>query len=254
MGFFRELKELIKSILSWLCLLVGFAFFLFLFGLKEVEVLGRNIFLPVPTLYSFSSQVFAIIRQDLLPPGVELIVTNPLSAFLAQVTLSLLLAFILTLPYFLYKIIKYLSPALFEKEKKAVIWILLPSALLFFAGCVFAYFLLIPATFRVLYPFATAIGAVPLFSVPEFITLVFGIMVAVGVMFLLPVFMLFLSRLGVVAPDFWKNNWRYALLILLIFSAIITPDGTGISMAILSTPLVGLYFLGVIVTIKKARK
>jgi sec-independent protein translocase protein TatC len=78
-------------------------------------------------------------------------------------------------------------------------------------------------------------------------------MMAVGIMFLLPVFMVFLSFLGIVKPCFWKNNWRYALLIFLIFSAIITPDGTGITMIMLSAPLAGLYFLGTIVTMKKSK-
>lgn len=244
MDFFKEFREFIKTVLSWICLLVGFSFFFFLFGLKEVEIFGKKLFLPLPTLYSFSVQIFKKIQQDLLPTGVQLIVTNPLSAFLAQILISLSLAFILTLPFFLYRIMKYLGPALFEKEKKVIIKVLFPSALLFFAGCLFAYFLLIPSTFKVLYPYATVIGAIPFFSVNEFTTLVFGLMMAVGIMFLLPVFMVFLSRLGIVKADFWKNNWRYAIMIFLILSAVITPDGTGITMMLLAMPLTVLYFLG----------
>ena len=253
MGFFKEFKEFIKSILFWVYLLIGFSFFFFLFGLKEIELFGRNLFLPLPTLHSFSVQIFGIIQQDLLPAGVQLIVTNPLSAFLAQILISLLLAFILTTPVFLYKIIGYLSPALFEKEKKAIIRVLFPSAFLFLLGCFFAYLILIPLTFRVLYPYTTVIGAIPFFSVNEFITLVFGLMMAVGIMFLLPVFMVFLSSLGIVKPDFWKNNWRYAILIFLIFSSIITPDGTGITMIMLSAPFTGLYFLGILVAVQNKK-
>lgn len=247
MSFFQEFKQFTKSVLSWFYLLLGFSFFFFLFGLKEIEIFEKSIFLPLPTLHSFSSQLFGIMQQDLLPLEVQLIVTNPLSAFLAQILVSFLLAFILTLPFFLYQTIKYLSPALFEKEKKAIIRTLFPSVLLFFAGCSFAYFLLIPSIFKVLYPYAIAMEAIPFFSVNEFIALVFGIMIAVGIMFLLPIFMIFLTSLGIVKPDFWKDNWRYALLIFLMFSAIITPDGTGISMMMLSAPLAGLYFLGYII-------
>lgn len=250
MAFLNEFKEFIKSILSWLYFLLGFSFFFSLFGLKEVEMLGKNLFLPLPTLYSFSGQVFKKVQQDLLPAGVQLIVTNPLSAFLAQVLVSLLLAFVLTFPFLLYKMIKYFSPALFEKEKKVAMKVLLPSAFLFLSGCLFAYFLLIPSTFKVLYSFAAIIGAVPFFSVNEFIALVFGMMIAAGIIFLLPIFMALLSSLGLVESGFWKNNWRYALLIFLIFSAIITPDGTGITMLMLSVPLVGLYFLGTFIAMK----
>lgn len=251
MGILHEFKKFIKGIFSWIYLLLGFSFFFFIFGLKEIELFGKNIFLPLPTFHSFSVQIFGKMQQDLLPAGVQLIVTNPLSAFSAQVLISLLLAFILTLPFFLYKAMRYLLPALHEKEKKVLLRILLPSALLFFAGCFFSYFFLIPLTFKTLYSFTTIIGAVPFFSISEFISSVFGLMISVGIMFLLPIFMVFLSFLGIVSADFWRDKWRYALLIVLIFTAIITPDGTGITMMMLTAPLAGLYFLGTVVTTKK---
>ncbi len=251
MSFFKEFKEFIKSILSWIYFLIAFSFFFFLFGLKEIEVLGRNLFLPLPTLHSFSAQFLGKIQADLLPGGVQLIATNPLSAFLAQTIVSLLLAFVLTFPFFLYKILGYLSPAFYKKEKKIILRILIPSIILFFSGCLFAYFLLIPSTFRILYSYTAVIGAIPFFAVQEFITLVFGIMIVVGIMFLLPIFMTLSSSLGLIEPDFWKKNWRYAFLTFLIFSAIITPDGTGITMIMLSLPLAGLYFLGTFMAMKR---
>ena len=254
MWFFTELKEFIRSILSWIIVLVGFSFFFFLFDFKEVFLFDKAYLLPLPSTYdSFASQALLVIQEDLLPQGVELIVTNPLSAFLAQVIVSLLMAFIVTLPYFFYKMFGYLFPALFESERKAILKVLLPSVFLFFAGCAFAYHILIPLIFKTLYPYTVIIGAVPFFSVQEFISLVFGIMIAVGIMFLLPVFMSLLAFLGLIGPSFWKRNWRHALLVFLIFSAIITPDGTGISMMILSAPLAGLYFLGVVGTVTFSR-
>lgn len=254
MGLLQELKEFIKGILSWIYLLLGSSFFFFVFGMERVELFGKNIFLPLPTLQSFSVQIFGKMQQDLLPVGVQLIVTNPLSAFLAQILISLSLAFFLTLPFFLYRMMRYLLPALFEKEKKVVIKVLFPSIFLFFTGCAFAYFFLIPLTFKTLYAYAVVISAVPFFSTSEFISLVFGLMASVGIMFLLPMLMIFLSFLGVVGADFWKDKWRYALLIVLIFTAIITPDGTGITMVMLAVPLTGLYVLGTAVAMKKSPK
>ena len=247
MGLLHEAKLLIKSILSWVYLLVGFVFFFFAFGLKEVAVFGKAFILPMPTLNSFAGSAISTMRENLLPEGVELIVTNPLSAFLAQILVALLMAFILTFPFLLYKAIGYLSPALLAKEKKAVLLAVFPSALLFFSGCAFAYFFIIPATFKFLYPYTVSIGAIPFFSVNEFVAMTFGIMVAVGVMFLLPIFMALLNFSGIVGPRFWRDNWRYALVTFLIFSAIITPDGTGISMMMLVVPLAGLYIVGAFV-------
>jgi len=252
MFFLKELKEFFRNILSWIYLLIGFTFFFFVFGLKEVELLNINFLLPWPDFNSFSVIFLKKIQFDLLPEDVRLIVTNPLSAFLAQLIISLFLSFIFTLPFFIFKIMLYLSPALFKKEKKAAILILFPSIFLFFTGFFFAYFFLIPLTFKVLYPYATVIGATPFFSVQEFISLVFGIMIAVGVMFLLPIFMILLSYFNIVSSDFWKKKWHYSFLIFLVFSAIITPDGSGVSMIILFMPMMALYLFGAIIAAKSS--
>ena len=228
MTFLEEFKIFIKNILHWIYSLISFSFFFFLF----------------PTPKSFSVQVFNQIRQDLLPPGVQLVVTNPMSAFVLQILISILLSFLLNIPFLIYKIILYLRPALLPHEKKAVLWSLLPFVVLFFAGCLFSYFFLIPATFKILYPYATAMGILPFFSLDEFIYYVFSLMIGVGLMFLLPLFMILLSFMGIISPEFWKRKWRHALLFFLISSAIITPDGTGITMALLFVPLAALYFAG----------
>lgn len=246
MTLFEEIKIFLKNILYWIYSFVGFSFFFFAFGFKEVVVFRKSYVLPVLTQNSFSVQVFNMIKRDLVPPGVQLVVTNPMSAFVSQILLSILLGFIATLPFFIYKIILYIQPALLPHEKRAVLLSLLPFVFLFVSGALFSYFFLVPATFRVLYPYATAIGAVPLFSIDEFIYYVCGLVIAVGVMFLLPLFMILLSLMGIVEPQFWRRKWRYALLFFMILSAIITPDGTGITMIMLFLPLITLYFAGYI--------
>ncbi|OGZ31523.1 MAG: hypothetical protein A3H02_02330 [Candidatus Niyogibacteria bacterium RIFCSPLOWO2_12_FULL_41_13] len=244
MTLLEELKIFAKHILYWIFSFIGFSFFLFIFGFKKMAIFGQNYILPLPTENSFSVQVFNKIRQDLLPPDVQLVVTNPMSAFVSQILLSMLLSFLLTAPLFMYKIITYLHPALFLHERKAVLWSLFPLIFLFFSGSAFAYFFLIPAVFKTLYPYATGIGAVPFFSINEFIQYVFGLMIAVGLMFLLPLFMVLLSFMGIIKAGFWRKNWRHAFLFFLISSAIITPDGTGITMLMLFLPLAALYFTG----------
>ena len=244
MTFLEELKIFIKHILYWFFSFIGFSFLFFLFGLKKTIIFGKEIFLLLPAENSFSVQVFNKFRQDLLPQGVSLVATNPMSAFVSQILLSMLLSFLLTTPFFIYKIIMYLRPALLLRERKAVLWSLLPFVFLFFSGCAYSYFFLIPATFKMLYPYATSIGAIPFFSIDEFIHYVFGLTIAVGIMFLLPIFMVLLNFIGIIKADFWRKNWRFACLFFLISSAIITPDGTGITMLMLFLPLATLYFTG----------
>lgn len=251
MNFFEELNELRKSFLPWILFLLFLTFFFFGFGIQQTEIFGLSIYYPHPSFYSISAYFLETARQDLLSEEIRIVTLNPLNAFLALMIISLLLAFIFSSPFFLYKLIRYLSPALYRKEKKAIFKILFPSAFLFISGCLFAYFLLIPLTFRVLYSFATAIEAEPLFYIAQFVTLVLGLMIVVGIIFLLPVFMSLLTRFGIIEGQFWKKNWRYAIFAFLVFSAIITPDGTGITMLLLSFPLSGLYFLGLALTRNK---
>src|SRR3989344_4111715 len=118
MAFLEELKIFSKHILHRIYFLIGFSFFFFGFGLKEVAVFGKDLFLPLPAENSFSVLVFNKIRLDLLPQDVQLVVTNPMSAFVSQILLSILLSFLLTVPFLIYKIITYLHPALFLHERK----------------------------------------------------------------------------------------------------------------------------------------
>jgi len=248
MNFLEELNELKKVFLPWICVWIGLSIFFFGFGLQKTELFGLSIYYPHPSLHSISAYFLETAKQDLLSEEVKIVTLNPLNAFLSLMIISLLLAFIISFPLFLYKLIKYLSPVLYQKEKKAVFKALFPSAFLFISGCFFAYFLLIPLTFKVLYDFAIAIEAEPFFYIAQFITLVLGLMIVVGIIFLLPIFMNLLTRFGIVEGQFWKKNWRYAILVFLIFSAIITPDGTGITMLLLSCPMIGLYFLGCVLS------
>jgi sec-independent protein translocase protein TatC len=163
MTLIEELKVFALNILYCLYALTGFSLFFFSFGLRRVVFFGNAYFLPMPTENSFSVQAFNRMRHDLLPSGVQLVVTNPMSAFVSQILLSLFLGFMLTVPFFLYRILLYINPALFAHEKRMVVWSLLPSAFLFFSGSAFAYFFLVPATFRMLYPYAIVLGVVPVF-------------------------------------------------------------------------------------------
>lgn len=253
MTILDELKIFLRSIRDWIISFSVASCFFFVFGLKKVVVFGANLLVPWPSDRSFSIIIFNKMRENLLPPGVDLITTNPMSAFTSQVLVSILLGFLLTTPLFLYKVIAYLHPALLPQEKKAVLLSLAPLVILFFAGSAFSYFFLIPATFKLLYPYAISIGAIPFFAIDEFIYYVCGLMVAAGMMFLLPLFMVLLSFMGIIDSHFWRKHWPTACLFFLIASAIITPDGTGVTMVMLFLPLLALYLMGC-VAIEKFNK
>jgi sec-independent protein translocase protein TatC len=244
MTLLEELKKFIKHIFYWIFTFAGFTLLFFIFGLKKISFLGKNFFLPLPAENSFSAQIFKIIQRDFLPAGVSLIVTNPWSGFVVQLEMAMILAFLLTSPFFIYEIVKYVSPALLKREKKAILKSLVFSAGLFLLGCLFAYYFMIPLTFKFMYPFAVSLGVIPYFSLDAFVAWVICIIIVTGITFLLPIFMIVLSSLGIVSPDFWRGKWRQAFLFLLIFSAVITPDQTGVTMTLLFIALAGLYVIG----------
>ena len=140
MTFLDEVKILLKSFTYWILSFIGFSFFFLIFGLRKIAIFGEPYYFLAPTENSFSVQVFNKVRDDLLPPGVQLVTTNPMSAFVSQILLSMLLSFLLTTPFLMYRIIMYLRPELLFHEQKAVVWSLLPLVLLFFTGSMFSYF------------------------------------------------------------------------------------------------------------------
>lgn len=250
MQILNQARQFAKKILSWIYIFLGAFIFFFAFNIQifsfQLPILKFQLSLPYPnpSYNSISAMFFKKIQGDLLIKKMELIVTSPLDALWVQIGISLFLAFIVTLPILLYKLIVFFSPALKKKEKRAILKALVPSIILFVGGCVFAYYVLIPSTFKFLYPYVLAMGARPFFMINQFVSLVLILIAAVGLVFLLPIFMILLTRLGIVKPDIWKKNWRYAILIFLVLAAIITPDGTGITMILLAGPLTGLYLVG----------
>jgi sec-independent protein translocase protein TatC len=239
-----EIKEFKKIFIPWVYIFGVLTIALFSLGIKSVQIFGRTLYILAPATKTIAAEIFLKMKESLVPQGVEFIVTEPVAAFVVQIGVALVVSFVITSPLFFYRLMKYVSGALYVKERKALQKVLVPSAFLFAIGAAFAYFAILPPTFSVLYGYAGAIGAKAFFSVSDFALFTLGFTLACGAMFLLPVAMGILNSVGVTDRDTWKDNWRYAFLIFLVLSAIITPDGSGITMIMLSLPLTGLYFVG----------
>lgn len=123
-------------------------------------------------------------------------------------------------------------------------------------GVVFAYMYIAPAMFDILYAMTGSIGVTPMLEVGEFIGIIMALLFTTGVAFTVPVFMVLLTFLGVVRSSFWVKNAKFAFIFLLVVSAIITPDGSGVSMLLLSFPVSFLYGAGAFTSygIEKSKK
>lgn len=209
-----------------------------------MRLLGSFVFLTAGFMVTPVAQSTIVrMQQDLVPQGVALVGLTPFDPFLAQAAMAAALAMLIVGPLLLVEVWRYVSPGLYQDERRAFGQLLWWGSALFLFGAWFSYAFVIPATFAGLYAFTPA-GLQSFFSLRDLVSLVCGMTVAAGFLFELPVVMMALVRIGLLSPSFWGRHWRHAVLIAVVVSAVVTPDGSGISMALLSLPVCVLYGAG----------
>ena len=216
--------------------------------------IALRFYYPYPNPFeNIAVQLTLLLKSTLLPPEVKFIQTAPGQAFFAQIHISLLLSIICSIPIIAREVFAVIYPALSASTTTAIYKITLPILLLFIMGIVFSYLLVIPFTLSFLYKYGESLGAETFVTVSDFMTFVLQFMLSFGLAFQLPVIMYGLSLTGLVDSTFWSKNLRYAIVILAIFGALITPDGSGITMWFVSIPMMVLYLLGIMI-IRRAER
>lgn len=209
---------------------------------------------PYPNPFeNIAVQLTLFLKNTLLPTNVKFIQTAPGQAFFAQIHISLLLSIICSIPIIAREIFAFIYPALSASTTTAIYKVTLPILLLFIIGIVFSYLLVIPFTLSFLYKYGESLGAETFVTVSDFMAFVLNFMLGFGLAFQLPVIMYGLSLTGLVDSTFWSKNLRYAIVILTIFGALLTPDGSGITMWFVSIPMIVLYLLGILI-IRRAER
>ena len=209
---------------------------------------------PYPNPFeNIAVQLTLFLKDTLLPTEVKFIQTAPGQAFFAQIHIALLLSIICSIPIIAREVFAFIYPALSANTTTAIYKITLPILLLFIIGIVFSYLLVIPFTLSFLYKYGESLGAETFVTVSDFMTFVLQFMLSFGLAFQLPVIMYGLSIVGLVNSTFWSKNLRYAIVIIAIFGALITPDGSGITMWFVSIPMIVLYVLGIMI-IRRAER
>jgi sec-independent protein translocase protein TatC len=173
----------------------------------------------------------------------KLFYTHPAGYLNLLITLSIYLGIVMASPWILYQIWLFVAPALYKHERSAITGFLFSTVFLFLAGLAFGYFIMLPYILRFLTSFKGPV--VPLMSVNEYFDFILLVLLGLGLVFELPILIFFLSLFGIVTPKFLLQNFRYAILIIAIVAAIITPTPDAMTMLIFMAPMVGLYFLGV---------
>lgn len=196
-----------------------------------------------------SEKVFTFIAQPMLKAlrnahlEDKLIYTSPTGVINLLITLGFYLGIVIALPVVLYQIWLFVAPGLYRHERRAVLSFILSSVFLFLCGLAFGYFILLPYVLKFLIGFNGPFK--PLISINEYFDLILVVLMGLGLIFQLPILVFVLSVFGIVTPQFLWKNMRYAILIITIVAAIVTPTPDATTMLVFMAPMVGLYFLGI---------
>jgi sec-independent protein translocase protein TatC len=181
--------------------------------------------------------------------------SHPAGALNLVITLGVYIGIVLASPVVLYQIWLFVAPALYKHERSAVTGFLFSTVFLFLAGIAFGYFVTLPYVLKFLIGFQKFGGSVaPLISINEYFDLILMILLGLGLVFELPILIFFLSLFGIVTPQFLWKNFRYAILIIAVVAAVITPTPDAQTMLIFMAPMVLLYFVGIGVSAAVVRK
>ena len=199
--------------------------------------------------YFFSDRLFLVLirpLKDALPKGSHLIFTNLPEMFITYLKVSLISGIMLASPVIFYEFWKFVAPGLYQNEKRLLVPFVLCSCVLFLGGAIFGYFVVFPFGFRFFLGFSNEyIRALP--SVKQYFSFAMKLLIAFGIVFELPVISYFLTKIGVITPQFLKNNRRYAIVIIFALAAIFTPPDV-MTQFMMAVPLILLYEVSIMIS------
>jgi sec-independent protein translocase protein TatC len=177
----------------------------------------------------------------------EIINTEVGGQFMLQINTSMLIGIILAVPYILWELWRFIKPALLENERKAAGGFVLYASLLFLVGILFGYYVIAPESISFLASFSVSDEIKNTFTINSYLSMVATITLIMGIVFELPILIFVLASLGVLTGSFMKRTRRYAIIIMLIIGAIISPSPDVTACMIVTLPLLLLYEIGIVV-------
>ncbi len=196
----------------------------------------------------WASDIYSLLAKPLLaalPSGGSMIATDVVGVFLVPVKVTLLVAFLIALPYVLHQVWAFVAPGLYSHEKRLALPLIVTSSLLFFAGMAFAYFIVFPSIFRFMAAIAPQ-GVAWMTDIEKYFSFVLTLFLAFGATFETPVAVVLLVKMGVVTVEKLKQARAYVIVGAFVIGAIFTPPDV-ISQLLLAIPLCLLYEVGILV-------
>ena len=206
-----------------------------------------GLLLVLACLLPFANKLYALLAQpllDKLPKGGQLIATQVASPFFAPMKLAFFVALVVAMPWLLYQAWAFVAPGLYRREKRLAFPLLSSALLLFYAGCAFAYFLVLPTVFGFLAR-VTPDGVAMMTDISSYLDFVLVLVLAFGLAFELPVALVILVLLGWVTPSQLREGRGYAVVGIFVIAAVVTPPDV-ISQLMLAIPMCLLYEAGIL--------
>lgn len=252
MSFLDHLEELrwllIRSTIAILVFAGASYFFIdfiyndILFGPKNPQFITYQFFCDISNYFGFQDSDICDAKMPFIIQN-----TNMGGQVSFMIWTCITVGFIVGFPFILWEIWKFISPALYEKEKKYAVLFIVVSSLLFFLGVLFGYFLITPLSVYFFGSFSASPEIVNEFNLESYTGMIKTSVLASGLIFELPILIYFLTKLGLVTPDSLRKYRKYTLIIVLILSAIITPPDV-ISQIIVAIPIMLLYEISILIS------
>jgi len=256
MSFWQHLEELRWHITRSIIAVIVFAVVAFLnrkiifdeiiLAPRDSEFITNRVLCKLADILSFKSLCFESFNLTIINIKMS-------GQFLTHMYISIIAGIIITIPYIIWEIWSFIKPALYKNERKYTNYAVISSSLLFIIGILFSYFLIVPLTVNFLGTYHVSEFVQNQVSLKSYVNTVVSVTFAVGIVFELPIFMYFFTKVGLVTPSFLKKNRKYMLVICLILSAIITPPDV-FSQILVCIPLAALYEISILISKRVYRK
>lgn len=201
-------------------------------------------------LFHWAKDIYHLLAKpllDVLPAGGNMIATDVTAPFFVPLKVTLLVAFLISLPNTLYQVWAFVAPGLYNHEKKLVLPLVVSSVLLFMLGMAFAYFLVFPVVFGFMSSY-TPEGVSMSTDIDKYLSFVLGMFVAFGVTFEVPVVVILLVRMGWVTVEKLRQGRPYVIVGAFVVAAVVTPPDV-LSQVMLAVPLWLLYEAGILLSV-----
>ena len=238
MTFWDHLEDLRKSIFRMMAVLAGSAVILFFF---------KN-FLFDDVILAPAGSDFILYRLVGMDFSLSLVNLDVAAQFMIHVKVTFVCALILVFPYLIYEIWRFIAPALYENEKRAVKGAFAFASVLFYVGIAVGYFIIFPLMLNFFADYQVSPDVPNTFSLSSYISLFTSTVLVFGIVFEFPTVIAVLSRLGVISRDTLKRFRRHAVCAVVILAAVITPTGDPFSLFVVSVPLYLLYEFSILIS------